>query len=78
MTTVDTHVFVGGPADGRRQTILHGHQAMVRDPETTQYHLYRTFQIAGEHLNLVVWADTALTPDEVLAMLVEGYREGKT
>lgn len=72
---VDTEVFVGGPADGRRMKILHGNRVLM--PSSTLGHPapeYRRETFAGETVDFDVWVSGDLTTDDALAMLMRGYR----
>lgn len=73
MTFLDTELFLGGPADGRRQHIA---------PNTNDVSIsagdeivrYRRELIVVDQATFAFWLHIETSPDEALAQLFLGYK----
>lgn len=72
---VEFQLFVGGPADGKRQNILGELETFqTLNPEEKDRHMYRRFKFAGHSKVFTLYAHESLSPDEIVEKLIEGYK----
>lgn len=74
---VDTGLFIGGVADGRRQMIDMSLNAVRLSPPalpTSKLAIYERELIAGETSVFAFWRDKTLSIDEALKCLFERYK----
>ena len=69
-----TYAFIGGSQDGKRHSVtLENVRFVVADGTRYDYEEYRSFRIAGEVEQFVVYALAEMSPDDVLRKLIAGY-----
>lgn len=69
-----SELFIGGPADGRRQAVpADATRFYVRHDPDKDAELYHRERIAGIAQDYYIWRWDGISTDEVLAKLLEGY-----
>lgn len=73
-----THIFVGGPYDGRREMVPPGNHRHVlvfeHHPSDCTQHRYNSTQIATEEGFVQFWLHEKMTTHEALESLFVNYR----
>lgn len=68
------HLFISGPRDGERLTILYGDDAIIFDV-IGERHMYRRMRLSGPQSECDVFVYMGGEPINVIEALIKNYRK---